>query len=160
MTCPLLLRTLLVIAGPMSTAGPSHRPRISLCSGYPCTIDTIPTRNGRELGVRWAGKVGTNSWDQTGRGCCLVRTQHSFCTQQLRYVGITRIVILFGLNLCAETRENSFQEVLEAVLFGVGVYLQQLTFWLSCGSPIRVSTTFILCVKLILFELARISNNV
>ena len=54
---------------------------------------------------------------------------------------------------------NSFQEVLKAVLFGVGVYLQQLTFWLSCGSPIRVSTTFILCVKLILFALARISNN-
>ena len=55
---------------------------------------------------------------------------------------------------------NSFQEVLKAVLFGVGVYLQQLTFWLSCGSPIRVSTTFILCEKLILFALARISNNV
>ena len=28
------------------------------------------------------------------------------------------IVILFGLNLCAESRENSFQEVLKAVLFG------------------------------------------
>ena len=27
------------------------------------------------------------------------------------------IVILFGLNLCAESRENSFQEVLKAVLF-------------------------------------------
>ena len=51
-----------------------------------------------------------------------MRTQHNFCTQQLRYVGITRIVILFGLNLCAESRENSFQEVLKAV----GVYLQQL----------------------------------
>ena len=89
-----------------------------------------------------------------------MRTQHSFCTQQLRYVGITRIVILLGLNLCARSRENSFQEVLKAVLFGVGVYLQQLTFWLFCGSPIRVSTTFILCVKLILFALARISNNV
>ena len=98
--------------------------------------------------------------DKTGRGCCLVRTQHNFCTQQLRYVGITRIVILFGLNLCARSRENSFQEVLKAVLFGVGVYLQQLTFWLFCGSPIRVSTTFILCVKLILFALARIANNV
>ena len=55
---------------------------------------------------------------------------------------------------------NSFQEVLQAVLFGVGVYLQQLTFWLFCGSPIRVSTTFILREKLILFALARISNNV
>ena len=46
-----------------------------------------------------------------------MHTQHNFCTQQLRYVGITRIVILFGLNLCAESRENSFQEVLKAVLF-------------------------------------------
>ena len=55
---------------------------------------------------------------------------------------------------------NSFQEVLKAVLSGVGVYLQQLTFWLFCGSPIRVSTTFILSVGLILFALARISNNV
>ena len=89
-----------------------------------------------------------------------MRTQHNFWTQQLRYVGITRIVILFGLNLCARSRENSFQEVLKAVLFGVGVYLQQLTFWLFCGSPIRVSKTFNLCVKLILFALSRISNNV
>ena len=55
-----------------------------------------------------------------------MRTQHNFCTQQVRYVGITMIVILFGLNLCAGSRENSFQEVLKAVLFGVGVYLQQL----------------------------------
>ena len=157
-----------------------------------------------------------------------MHTQHNFCTQQLRYVGITRIVILFGLNLCAGSRENSFQDVLKAVLFGVGVYLQQLTFWLFCGRchssedldqalqayqayqvpcpqdstmtpersinhhytyhiaqasqakygslidrgangglagsdvriPIRVSTTFILCVEMILFALARISNNV
>ena len=73
-----------------------------------------------------------------------MRTQHNFCTQQLRYVGITMIVILFGLNLCAGSRENSFQDLLKAVLFGVGVYLQQLTFWLFCGSPIRVSTMFIL----------------
>ena len=26
-----------------------------------------------------------------------MRTQHNFCTQQVRYVGITKIVILFGL---------------------------------------------------------------
>ena len=32
-----------------------------------------------------------------------MHTQHSFCTQQVRYVGITRIVILFGLNLCAKS---------------------------------------------------------
>ena len=38
-------------------------------------------------------------------------------------LGITMIVILFGLYLCAESRENSFQEVLKAVLFGVGVYI-------------------------------------
>ena len=38
-----------------------------------------------------------------------MHTQHNFCTQQLRYAGITRIVILFGLNLCAGSRENSFQ---------------------------------------------------
>ena len=44
-----------------------------------------------------------------------MRTQHSFCTQQVRYVGITEIVILFGLNLCAGSRENSFQGVLKAV---------------------------------------------
>ena len=47
-----------------------------------------------------------------------MRTQHNFCTQQLRYVGITKIVILFGLYLCAGSLENSFQEVLKAVLFG------------------------------------------
>ena len=47
-----------------------------------------------------------------------MHTQHNFCTQQLRYVGITMIVILFGLNLCAESRENSFQEVLKVVLLG------------------------------------------
>ena len=55
-----------------------------------------------------------------------MRTQHSFCTQQVRYVGITRIVILFGLICVQKLRTDSFQEVLEAVLFGVGVYLQML----------------------------------
>ena len=69
-------------------------------------------------------------------------------------------IYFIWINLCAKSRENSFQEVLKAVLFGVGVYLQQLTFWLSCGSPIRVSTMFILCEKWILFALARLSNNV
>ena len=65
-----------------------------------------------------------------------MRTQHNFCTQQLRYVGITMIVILFGLNLCAGSRENSFQEVLKAVLFGVGVYLQQLTVGSLVGTKL------------------------
>ena len=65
-----------------------------------------------------------------------MRTQHNFCTQQLRYVGITMIVILFGLILCAESRENSFQEVLKAVLFGGGVYLQQLTIGSFVGAQL------------------------
>ena len=89
-----------------------------------------------------------------------MRTQHNFCTQQLRYVGITMIVILFGLNLCAGSRENSFQEVLKAVLFGGWSIPPTAHGWLLSGSPIRVSMTFILSVGLILFALARISNNV
>ena len=89
-----------------------------------------------------------------------MRTQHNFCTQQLRYVGITMIVILFGLNLCAESRENSFQEVLKAVLFGGWSIPPTAHDWLLCGSPTRVSMTFILSVGLILFALSRISNNV
>ena len=72
-----------------------------------------------------------------------MRTQHNFCTQQVRYVGITMIVILFGLNLCAGSRENSFQEVLKAVLFGGWSISPTAHDWRLCGSPIRVSTTFI-----------------
>ena len=82
-----------------------------------------------------------------------MHTQHNFCTQQLRYVGITMIVILFGLNLCAESRENSFQEVLKAVLFGGWSIPPTAHDWLLCGSPTRVSMTFILSVGLILFAL-------
>ena len=89
-----------------------------------------------------------------------MHTQHNFCTQQLRYVGITMIVILFGLNLCAESRENSFQEVLKAVLFGGWSIPPTAHDWLLCGSPTRVSMPFILSVGLILYALARISNNV
>ena len=89
-----------------------------------------------------------------------MRTQHNFCTQQVRYVGIPRMVILFGLNLCAGSRENSFQEVLKAVLFGSWSIPPTAHGWLLSGSPIRVSMTFILSVGLILFALARISNNV
>ena len=56
--------------------------------------------------------------------------------------------------------KNIFQEVLEAVLF-VGWSIPPTAHcWLLCGSPTRVSTTFILSVGLILFELTRISNNV
>ena len=65
-----------------------------------------------------------------------MHTQHNFCTQQLRYVGITMIVILFGLNLCAESRENSFQEVLKAVLFGGWSILQQLTIGSFVGAQL------------------------
>ena len=89
-----------------------------------------------------------------------MRTQHNFCTQQVRSVGKTMIVILFGLNLCAGSRENSFQEVLKAVLFGGWSIPPTAHGWLLSGSPIRVSMTFILSVGLILFALARISNNV
>ena len=88
-----------------------------------------------------------------------MRTQHNFCTQKLRYVGITRIVILFGLNFCAGSWENSFQEVLKAVLFGGWSISPTAHDWLLCGSPIRVSTTFILSVGLILFALVCISNG-
>ena len=89
-----------------------------------------------------------------------MHTQHNFCSQQLRYVGITKIGILFGLNLCAGSRENSFQEVLKAVLFGGWSIPPTAHGWLLSGSPIRVSMMFILSVGLILFALARISNNV
>ena len=89
-----------------------------------------------------------------------MRTQHDFSTQQLRYVGITMIGILFGLNLCAESRENSYQDVLKAVLFGGWSIPPTAHDWPLCGSPTRVSMTFILSVGLILFALARISNNV
>ena len=89
-----------------------------------------------------------------------MHTQHNFCTQQLRYVGITKIVILLGLNLCAGSRENSFQEVLKAVLFGGWSIPPTAHGWLLSGSPIRVSMMFILSVGLILLALARISNNV
>ena len=66
-----------------------------------------------------------------------MRTQHSFCTQQVRYVGITMIIILFGLNFCVQKlRTDNFQEVLEAVLFGVGVYLQMLTVGSLVGAQL------------------------
>ena len=64
----------------------------------------------------WVGKLVTTI--QTGRGCCIVCTQHNFCTQQLRYVGITILVILFWISCVLKVWTNSFQEVLEAVLFG------------------------------------------
>ena len=56
--------------------------------------------------------------------------------------------------------ENSFQEVLKAVLFGGWSIPPTAHDWLLCGSPTRVSMMFILSVGLILFALARISNNV
>ena len=68
--------------------------------------------------------------------------------------------ILFGLNLCAGSRENSFQEVLKAVLFGGWSISPTAHDWLLCGSPNRVSMTFILSVGFILFALVCISNGV
>ena len=55
---------------------------------------------------------------------------------------------------------NSFQEVLEAVLVGAWSIPPTAHGWLLCGSPTRVSTTFILSVGMLLFELICISNNV
>ena len=46
-----------------------------------------------------------------------------------------------------KVRTNSFQEVLEAVLFGGWSIPPTAHGWLLCGSPTRVSTTFILCGK-------------
>ena len=106
----------------------------------------------------WAGKLVTII--QTGRGCCIVRTQHNFCTQHLRYVGITILVILFWISCVLKVWTNSFQEVLEAVLFGAWSIPPTAHGWLLCGSPTRVSMTFILSVGKLLFELTRISNNV
>ena len=57
-------------------------------------------------------------------------------------------------------QSNSFQEVLEAVLFGGWSIPPTAHGWLLCGSPSRVSTTLILSVGKILFELTCISNNV
>ena len=66
-----------------------------------------------------------------------MRTQHSFCTQQVRYAGITRIVIFIWFEICVQKlRTDSFQEVLEAVLFGVGVYLQMLTVGSLVGAQL------------------------
>ena len=106
----------------------------------------------------WVGKLVTII--QTGRGCCIVHTQHNFCTQQLRYVGITVIVILFWISCVLKVWTNSFQEVLEAVLFGAWSIPPTAHGWLLCGSPTRVSTMFILSVGKMLFELTRRSNNV
>ena len=83
-----------------------------------------------------------------------MRTQHNFCTHQVRYVGITMIVILFGLNLCAGSRENSFQEVLKAVLFGGWSIPPTAHGWLLSGSPIRVEQ----CVSLVFLFWGEVGN--
>ena len=85
---------------------------------------------------KWVSELVTNYKTKLAESCCLVRTQHNFCTQQLRYVGITMIVILFGLICVQKVGTNSFQEVLEAVLFGVGVYLQQVTVGSFVGAQL------------------------
>ena len=72
----------------------------------------------------WVGKLVIIT--QTGRGCCIVRTQQNFCTQQLRYVGITILVILFWISCVLKVWTNSFQEDWKRSCLGLGVYLQQL----------------------------------
>ena len=79
----------------------------------------------------WVGKLVTII--QTGRACCIVRTQHNFCTQQLRYVGIPILVILFWISCVLKVWTNSFQEVLEAVLFGAWSIPPTAHGWLLCG---------------------------
>ena len=106
----------------------------------------------------WVGKLVTII--QTGRGRCIVCTQHNFCTQQLRYVGITILFILFWISCVLKVWTNSFQEVLEAVLFGAWSIPPTAHGWLLCGSPPRVSTTFILSVGKTLIELTCISDTV
>ena len=89
-----------------------------------------------------------------------MRTQHNFCTQQLRYVGITRIVILFGLNLCVETPDRQLPGGPgSGPVWGWSIP-PNAHGWLLCGSPIRVSTTFILAVGLLLIALGCIANDV
>ena len=64
-----------------------------------------------------------------------MRTQHSFCTQQVRYVGITRIVILFGLNLCAETLDRLLPGGPgSGPVWGWSIPTNAHG-WLLCGSP-------------------------
>ena len=122
--------------------------------------DTIPTKNGRELMKKWVSELKDKFMRPNWQSMlsCAYTTQLLHSTVEVCWNNNDSYFIWF--KLCAGSRENSFQEDMKAVPFGVGVYLQQLTFWLFCGSPTRVSTTFILCVELILFALARISNNV
>ena len=139
-------------------------PGESISRSYHCEIvhgDTIPTKNGRELMEKWVSELkdkflGPN-WQRMLS--CAYTTQLLHSTGEVCWNNKDSYFIWFEICVL-KVGTNSFQEVLKAVLFGVGVYLQQLTFWLFCGSPIRVSTTFILREKLILFALARISNNV
>ena len=104
----------------------------------------------------WVGKLVTII--QTGRGCCIVHTQHNFCTQQLRYVGITILVILFWISCVPKVWTNSFQEVLEAVLFGAWSIPPTAHGWLPrehdvhfvCGKDIvRIDTYIEQCVSLV-----------
>ena len=69
-------------------------------------------------------------------------------------------VILFWIICVLKVWTNRFQEVLEVVLFGAWIIPPTAHGWLLCGRPTRVSTTFILSVGKILFELTCISNNV
>ena len=79
----------------------------------------------------------TNYKTKLAENCCLVHTQHNFCTQQLRFVGITMIVILTGKICVQKVGTNGFQEVLEAVHFICGVDI------------VRIGTYIEQCVSLV-----------
>ena len=70
------------------------------------------------------------------------------------------IVILFGLNLCAETPDRYLPGGPgSGPVWGWSIP-PNAHGWLPCGSPIRVSMTFNLCVGLILFAMTCIANDV
>ena len=83
----------------------------------------------------WVSKL-VKKIDQTGRELlsCVYTTQLLHSTVEVCRNNSDSYFI--WLNLCAKSLENSFQEVLEAVLFGVGVYLQQLTVGSFVGAQL------------------------
>ena len=95
--------------------------------------------DGPELVIQFPPEMVENWWRYGGElvtkqsklaeNCCLVHTQHNFCTQQLKYVGITVVVILFYLVkvVCRKSRQIAFRRSWKRSCLGVGVYLQQLT---------------------------------
>ena len=68
--------------------------------------DTIPTRNGQELGEIWVSKVGTTKIDQTGRESlsCAYTTQLLHSTVEVCWNNNDSYFIWF--KLCAETPDR------------------------------------------------------